>query len=446
MVADLVHGLLPSQLLLALVLLLMLFEIARVDARWGRFAFAFATAAGAGVLIQQIAAGYTADIVAGEVRVDRFSLLAKLVLVACGLLLACCFGGRGSHKFWLLVASSLLGGLVVMDSAGFASLFIGIELLSLPAFALMVHDNGRTPASEGAFKYLVLSSVASALLLFGVALAYGVTGSLSIAPFAEGYAGGGAQARAAALLVLCGLFLKAAVFPFHAWAPDAYSSARLPVTAMMASLVKAAVVLALVRIVAGTRLDAASAVVVASLAVVSIFYGNIAALGQQRLKRLLAYSSVAHAGYMVIALVDTTGNRAHDLLWYVAFYALATLVACAAYAQICPDSDDSGDELQALDGKFSSHPVAALLLGAAVLSLAGMPPLPGFFAKLFVFRSVVASGHFAAAVVAFVGSFLGLAYYLGIVVRLFRNETVAGVPAPSDSVAVDNAAASKAPA
>jgi NADH-quinone oxidoreductase subunit N len=213
--------------------------------------------------------------------------------------------------------------------------------------------------------------------------------------------------------------MKAAVFPFHAWAPDAYASTRLQVTAMLASVLKAAVVLALVRILGPAVLDGATGAMIGVLAIASIFYGNIAALSQPRFKRLLAYSSIAHAGYMVFALMDSTGNRASDLLWYTAFYAGGTLLASAAWAVLCPDGND---ELSALDGKFSAHPVAALLLSMAVLSLAGMPPFPGFFAKLFVFKSVVASGHLVAAIVAFVGSFLGLAYYLGIVMRLFRTD------------------------
>ena len=185
-------------------------------------------------------------------------------------------------------------------------------------------------------------------------------------------------------------------------------------------------VLALVRIFGGAALDNATVVVVMALAVVSIFFGNLAALGQRHLRRLLAYSSIAHAGYMVFALADVTGNRSSDLLWYTAFYALATVLACASFTVMCPGDD--GDDLQALDGQFARHPVAALLLALAVLSLAGVPPFPGFFAKLFVFRSVVASGQLGPAVLAFAGSFLVLAVYLGIVLRLFRTDSSARTP------------------
>lgn len=428
MSADMLYGLLPDHLLLGLIVVLMLLETVRLDPRWARPVFVAFVLAALGVLLQQLGAGYSADILPGEIRVDRFALLAKLVVLGCGLAFAAGFDARGGFKFWLLLAAMLLGAMLVMGSAGFASLFMGIELLSLPAFALMVQGQGRTVASEGAFKYLLMSSVGTALLLFGISLAYGLSGSLAIAAFVQTLGEGSAQGLAAGLLLLCGLFLKAAVFPFHAWAPDAYASTRLEVTAVMASVVKAAVVLALVRVVLDVKLGPATTALVAPLAIASIVFGNLAALGQRRFKRLLAYSSVAHAGYMIFALLDNTGSRSSDLLWYAAFYALATVLACACFAVLSPGDDDG---LDALDGQFHRHPVAALGLAFAVLSLAGLPPFPGFFAKLFIFSSAIGSGQLTAAVLAFVGSFLGLAVYLGIVMRLFRTESPSGAEASS---------------
>jgi len=221
------------------------------------------------------------------------------------------------------------------------------------------------------------------------------------------------------LLVASGLFLKAAVFPFHGWAPDAYSGARLQVTGLLASVVKGTVILALVRIFGTVGLNAETTAIIAVLAMLSIFYGNFAAIRQRAFKRLIAYSSIAHAGYMVFALVDTTGGRPADLLWYVAIYASTVIVACAAFAVLCPGERD---DVEALDGAFRAHPVTALVFGLAMLSLAGIPPLPGFFAKLFVFTSVVASGYLAAAAVAFLGSFIGVTYYLALFFRLFASD------------------------
>jgi len=162
------------------------------------------------------------------------------------------------------------------------------------------------------------------------------------------------------------------------------------------------------------------AAVAGALALASIVFGNIAALAQRGFRRMLAYSSVAHAGYMIFALLDTTGHRVDDLLLYAVIYALATLLACAAAAVLLPEDDD----LAKLDGAFAARPAASLVLAACVLSLAGLPPFPGFFAKLAIFRSGIESGYLIPSVIAFVGSFLGLAYYVGIVMRLFR--TVSG--------------------
>jgi len=427
MATDLFYGLLPDHLVLALMLALMLLESLRVPPAWGRIVY-LALLGGAGAaLAHQIANGYVADIAGGEVIIDRFALSAKAVLVTLGFTAGIALPRAMSYKTWLLLASSLFGALIMMDSAGFVALFLGIEMLSLPAFALMVHQRGASVAAEGAFKYLLMSSIATALLLFGMSLAYMSTGSLAIADFVAIVGSGRGLDTAATLLMLAGFFMKAAVFPLHGWAPDAYSAAPLPVTAFLASVVKGAVVLALVRVFAAATLDATVVTVVTALALASIVYGNLAALAQTRFRRLLAYSSVAHAGYMIFALAGATGSRADDLLWYVGIYAAATLLACASYAVLARDKgngDDARDELDTLDGGFARHPLAAVLLALAVLSLAGLPPLPGFFAKLFIFQSAIASGHLVPAVLAFAGSFIGLGYYVAIVVRLFRSDTM----------------------
>jgi NADH-quinone oxidoreductase subunit N len=421
MLADFLYALLPEHLLLALLFVLMLLEMMRVDARVARPLAALTLGAACAVLVLQYRHGYMADVVPGEFRVDRFAVLAKLVIVGCGLLSSLLERPRPTLKGAFLSCSSLLGACVTMDSTGFASLFIGLEMLSLPAFALIVHGAGRTTASEGAFKYLLLSSVATALILFGIAIAYGGSGSLSIERFAAAVGARTPYAATAGLLIASGFFLKAAVFPFHGWAPDAYASARVAVTGFLASIVKGAVVLALVRIVLAMPLDPVFASVIAVLAMLSIYFGNITAIRQRGFRRLLAYSSIAHAGYMLFAFIDKTGARPEDLLWYVAIYAATVVVAAAAFAVLCPgDSDD----IRLLDGAFAAHPAASLAFGLSMLSLAGIPPLPGFFAKLFIFNSVIASGYLLPAVIAFVGSFIGVTYYLGLFFRIFATEAL----------------------
>jgi NADH-quinone oxidoreductase subunit N len=428
MPAEFVYALLPDHLLLALLFVLMLLEMLRVDARVVGPLVWLALGVGCVALLLQYRSGFAAEVTPNEIRIDGFSVLAKLVILGCGLLSSVLARPPATYKSAFLSCASLLGAGVVMDSAGFASLFIGIEMLSLPAFALIVHGAGRTAASEGAFKYLLLSSVATALLLFGIAIAYGATGSLAIERFAAAVGAGAPYATTAAILIASGFFLKAAVFPFHGWAPDAYASARVPVTGFLASIVKGTVVLALARIVLAVPLDPVLASVIGVLALLSIYFGNIAAIRQRGFRRLLAYSSIAHAGYMLFAFVDTTGARPEDLLWYVGIYAATVVIAAAAFAILCPgDSDD----IRLLDGTFQAHPAASLVFGLSMLSLAGIPPLPGFFAKLFIFNSVVASGYLAAAVIAFVGSFIGVTYYLGLFFRLFATEALVDHADPS---------------
>jgi len=206
------------------------------------------------------------------------------------------------------------------------------------------------------------------------------------------------------------------------------ASARVPVTGFLASIVKGTVVLALVRILSTVPLDPVFASAIGLLGILSIYFGNITAIRQQGFRRLLAYSSIAHAGYMLFAFVDRTGARAEDLLWYVAIYAATVIIAAAAFTVLCPgESDDT----RLLDGTFQAQPAASLTFGLAMLSLAGIPPLPGFFAKLFIFKSVIASGHLVFAVIAFIGSFIGVTYYLTLFFRLFATEALVDDSPPS---------------
>jgi NADH-quinone oxidoreductase subunit N len=416
---DLFHALLPDHLLLGLLLALMLLEMLKADARIAGALVNLTLFTACVILVRQYAQAYDANPVAGEIHVDHFALLAKLVILGCGLLFSLTGPARVTIKSRFLVAASLLGALIVMDSAGFISLFLGIEMLSLPTFALIVHGNGRNCASEGAFKYLLFSSLAAALLLLGIAFAYGLTGTLAIDAFVELVDAGSAPALAAGVLVASGFLLKAAVFPFHGWAPDAYAAARLPVTCFLASIAKGVAILALVRIFAAATLNPAIVAIVAVASLLSIFYGNLAAIKQRGFKRLLAYSSIAHAGYMLFAFVDTTGSRVDDLLWYVGIYASTVIIVCASFSCLCPRDQD---DVAALDGAFKAHPAAAVIFGLGMLSLAGLPPLPGFFAKLFVFRSVIASGLLSCAIIAFIGSFIGVTYYLRLFYRLFDTD------------------------
>jgi NADH-quinone oxidoreductase subunit N len=224
-------------------------------------------------------------------------------------------------------------------------------------------------------------------------------------------------ARTAVVLVILALFLKAAVVPFHAWAPDTYEGASVPVTAYMATLAKAAVLMVGLRLFANVNVSGPLATLLAVLPLVSIVWGNLAAIRQQSLRRMIAYSSIAHAGYLFYAFLGQAEGRFEAVTFYVVAYSAATLLAFA----VLPTHQDDvlRDRLDSLDGLFHRDPLAASLIAMAMLSLAGFPPFPGFTAKFLIFRTVVAAGFSTYAVLGLVGSFLGLFFYLRIIQRMF---------------------------
>ena len=229
--------------------------------------------------------------------------------------------------------------------------------MSLPVYVLVVLAYRGPRSAEAALKYLVLGGAASASLLMGASLLYGGTGSLALATFAAALASTDTMAVAGVVLVIAAFFLKAAVVPFHAWAPDAYEGASVPVTAYMATIVKAAVLLAAVRLFAMGPVDGAVADLVAILPLVSIVWGNLAAMRQTSFRRMIAYSSIAHAGYLFYALLGEGPGRFQAVLFYVLAYGLMNLLAFAALPR--RDDDARRDRIDSLKGLFARAPFAA---------------------------------------------------------------------------------------
>jgi NADH-quinone oxidoreductase subunit N len=237
--------------------------------------------------------------------------------------------------------------------------------------------------------------------------------------FADALQSDDTMARAAVMLVLVAFFLKAAIVPFHAWAPDAYEGAAVPVTAYMATIVKAGVLLAAVRLFGLAPLSPRMADAVALLPLVSIVWGNLAAMRQQSLRRMIAYSSIAHAGYLFYAFLGDGPVRFQAVAFYVLAYGLMNVLALAALPR--DDSDAARDRLENLRGLFHRAPAAALMIGIAMVSLAGIPPFPGFIAKFLIFRNAIAAGYTLYAVLGLVGSYLGIYFYLRVIQYLFMS-------------------------
>lgn len=429
-------AMLPEHLLLLGLVLLIALEI------WGRMqraalplalACVGAAALAAAVLALQ---GYAAAPFAGHFSVSPATLLAKAVVLALALPVLLMsrgefgFGaqgassaGRSGGEFAPLLLSSLYGACLMQSADSFLTLFLGLEILSLPVYVLVLLAYQRPQSAEAALKYLVLGGAASATFLMGVSLLYGGTGSMSIGDFAQALASHSTLAKAGAVLVLVSFFAKGAIVPFHAWAPDAYEAASVPVTAYMAVIVKAAALLAVVRLFGHALLASPLLELVAVLPLLSIVWGNLAAMKQASLRRMLAYSSIAHAGYLFYALLGVPEGRLQAVTFYLLAYGLLNLLAFAALP--AAHEDRQRDLLEHLKGLFHRSPFAALMIGMAMLSLAGIPPFPGFVAKFLIFKNVVAAGHSTYAVLGLVGSYLGIYFYLRVIQFMFMSPDTA---------------------
>jgi NADH-quinone oxidoreductase subunit N len=364
--------------------------------------------------------GYQYEAFPGHFSVDATAFAAKAIVLALAVLaLLISRSAAGERAFAVLFLCSLYGVCLLLSADSFLTLFLGLELMSLPVYALILVAFRRTESAEGALKYLVLGGAATATLLMGVSLLYGWSGSLGLDAFRKALASTDTMGAVGAALIIVAFFLKAAVVPFHTWAPDAYESATAPVTAYMATIIKAGVLLAAVRLFATAPLSPPMADLIAILPLVSIVWGNLAAMRQRSFRRMIAYSSIAHAGYLFYAFLGDGDGRFQAVTFYVLAYGLMNLLAFAAL----PRGEDGAarDRLDDLKGLFHREPYAALAIGIAMLSLAGIPPLPGFVAKFLIFKNVFAAGFTLYAVLGLVGSYLGIYFYLRVIQYLFMS-------------------------
>jgi NADH-quinone oxidoreductase subunit N len=430
---DILLAMLPEHLLLAGILLLIVFEIVSLEVR-SVVALAVAVVLAATAAAFWLATtGYTGTPFEGQFSVAPAGSAAKAIVLALALpvLLMARDDFERDHRFHALLLSSLYGFCLLLSADSFLTLFLGIEMMSLPVYVLVLLGFRRPESAEAALKYLVLSGAASAMFLMGAALLYGTSGSLALSAFAFALGAPGPMASAAVVLVVVAFFLKAAVVPFHAWAPDAYEGATLPVTAYMATVIKAGVLLAAVRLFASAPLTGAMVALVALLPLASIVWGNLAAMRQASFRRMIAYSSIAHAGYLFYALLGDAPGRFQAILFYVLAYGLMNILALACIPR---GADDAGrDRLENMKGLFHRAPFAAVMIGIAMFSLAGIPPFPGFVAKFLIFRNVMAAGYTTYAVLGLVGSYLGIYFYLRVIQYLFMSpqEASAGQGTPS---------------
>jgi NADH-quinone oxidoreductase subunit N len=365
----------------------------------------------------------------GHFSVDQPTMAAKAVVLALALPLIQLsrdeFGK--DERYYILMLSSLYGVLLVSSSDGFLTMFLGLEIMSMPVYAMVLLAYKRHEAAEAALKYLVLGGAATAMFLMGASLVYGATGSLALDAFVKAAQAKDPLAVVAVVLVVVAFFLKAAVVPFHAWAPDAYEAASVPVTAYMAVLIKAGVLLGALRMIGTAKLGSPLVDLLAILPLISMVWGNLTAMRQTSFRRMIAYSSIAHAGYLFYAFLGDGPTRLQAIVFYLLAYGLMNALAFASLP--AGPTDQRRDRLDALKGLFQRQPYAALLLGIALLSLAGIPPFPGFVAKFLIFKNVIAAGYTLYAVLGLVGSYLGIYFYLRVIQLMFMGSQPEEAPA-----------------
>ncbi len=416
----------PEHLLLAGIVVLLVLDIASDKPRGQLPVSVIAVTAATVVAVLLAMAGYSAAPFPGQFSVDPSAYAAKaivLVLAIPALLLARDDFPEG--PFYILLLSSLYGALLILSADSFLTLFVGLELMSIPVYVLVLLAMKRVESTEAALKYLVLGGAATATLLMGVSFLFGYTGSLALDAFGRLLDTGSPMAQAAVVLILLAFFLKAAIVPFHTWAPDAYEAASVPVTGYMATVIKAAVLLAAVRLFGFDSLSGRLVELLAILSLVSIVWGNLAAIKQTSFRRMIAYSSIAHAGYLFYAFLGDGEGRFQAVAFYALVYGLMNLLAFASLP--VSGNDAARDQLDNLKGLYQRAPFAAVMIAAAMFSLAGIPPLPGFVAKFLIFRNVIEAGYTLYAVLGLVGSYLGIYFYLRVMQYMFMSPAPAGV-------------------
>jgi NADH-quinone oxidoreductase subunit N len=338
----------------------------------------------------------------------------------------------GEGEYYSLLLSSVLGMVILVAAQNFVALFLGFELLSIPLYVLCATHMRREHSLESGLKYLIIGSVGSATLLYGLALIYGATGSTDFAGVAAAVSEleSDALLYAGLALVVAGLAFKASVAPFHQWTPDVYEGAPTPVTAFMAVATKAAAFGVLLRLFDVALIGAVSTwgPALAFLAVVTIVVGNVGAIGQSSLKRMLAYSSVAQAGYMLAGVVVSTRLGIQATVFYLGAYLVMNLAAFAVIVARERETD-AGDDISSLYGLGADRPWLAWPMTIAMLSLAGFPATAGFFGKLFLIEAAVDNEYAWLGVAIVLGSAVSLVYYLRVIAAVWMRS-------PSEAVAV----------
>jgi NADH-quinone oxidoreductase subunit N len=356
----------------------------------------------------------------------RFFLVAAILV----LFLSAEFSDRlaGVSEYYSLILFALAGMLFAASSNDFAMLFVSIELITITFYVLVSFQRGRLVSLEAGVKYLILGALSSAFLVFGIALIWGTTGKFNFNDLAQvsGQFLDNKIFLLGVLFVLVGLGFKIAAFPFQIWAPDVYQGAPTPTTAFLAVGSKAAGFVLLLRVlfVAFPEVTKHWANLLIVISGITILYGNLCALPQRNLKRLMGYSSISHAGYLLLGVAALSASGQSALLYYLAGYLFTVIASFTVIALVMRHLND--EDISALAGLSQRSPLLAVTMTLAMVSLAGIPPLAGFFGKFLLLKSVIEAGqathnhgYYCLAFTALVGVVISLYYYFGVVRAIY---------------------------
>ncbi len=433
------------------------------DLRWPALhALFFLVLSGVSAL-SLLARGYREELFDRAILVDPQALAFHLIFVVVALLTVLSsvnhlkMEGYAFAEFFALIQFSVAGMSMMASSQNLLTIFLGLEILSISLYVLAGFTRDQVNSIEGALKYVLLGAVSTGFLLYGIALLYGVSGRIDLPGIAahisvERGAPVDPMVLAATALILIGLAFKIAAVPFHFWAPDVYQGAMAPVAGFMATGTKAAAFAALLRVLSvalgADPLQARWNAILHVLALLTMVAGNLMALAQQNIKRMLAYSSIANAGYLLVAVVSAGpgGPGRSVVLFYLSAYAFMTLGAFSVAAILGRAGEgDQGYAITAYAGLSRRRPYLAAAMAIFMLSLTGIPPTGGFMGKFYVFKAAVDAGRYDLAIVGVLASVVGAFYYLRVVMQMYvRDPAGEGGPAPlrpAEALAIFAAAA-----
>jgi len=427
---------LPEIFLGVMAMLLLLYGVFRGDEStrflsW--FAVLVLVITALGVIVLTPAGGHHL-VFSGLFIADSFAVFAKVLVLAASaiaIVMSIAYNereGSARFEFPILCLLATLGMMMMISANNLIALYLGLELQSLALYVVAAFRRDSVKSTEAGLKYFVLGALSSGMLLYGASLVYGFAGSTSFTELATYFhqaSGPSIGVIIGIVFVVAGLAFKVAAFPFHMWTPDVYEGAPTPVTAFFAAAPKLAAMALFLRVMVGPfgPLTASWQQIIWFLALGSMILGSLAAINQRNIKRLLAYSSIGHIGFALVGLASGTEEGVRAVLIYMAIYIVMTIGSFCVVLSM-QRNGRMVEEIEDLAGLSKTHPIMALAMAIFMFSMAGIPPLAGFFGKLYVFLAAIEAGQVALAVLGVLSSVVAAYYYLRIVKVMYFDDTV----------------------